>query len=32
MFRKLLYFIRLLLAVDVYELIIEEDENEQDLY
>lgn len=32
MFRKLLYFIRLLLAVDVYERIIEEDENEQDLY
>ena len=32
MIRKLLYFIRLLLAVDVYERIIEEDENEQDLY
>lgn len=32
MIRKLLYFIRLLLAVDVYERIIEDDENEQDLH
>lgn len=32
MIRKLLYFIRLLLAVDVYERIMEDEENEQDLY
>lgn len=32
MIRKLLYFIRLLLAVDVYERIMEEEEDEQDLH
>lgn len=32
MIRKILYFLRLLLAVDVYESIMEELEDEQDLY
>ena len=32
MIRKILHFIRLLLAVDVYERIMEEEEDEQDIY
>lgn len=32
MIRKILYLIRLLLAVDVYERIMEEEEDEQDIY
>lgn len=32
MIKRILYFIRLLLAVDVYERLLEEEEDEQDLH